>query len=185
MKPKSPTKIEELAEDIQKVYDVLNHESEFACVLIGTSYLSELLGSSIMTVLRKSNVTKNILKPDRGAIGGFKSRADFAYCLELINKSDYKDLSIIAEIRNTFAHRHLSIDFTDNEIKEACNNLQACNLRLDLKEINNDPHIENIPEQAIECKDIRFRFTLSVVMISQRLFATTYSNRLKNNNETK
>ena len=185
MKPKHPIKIEELTEDIQKVYDVLNHESDLACVLIGTSYLAELLGSAIMTALRKSNVTKNILKPDRGAIGGFKSRTDFAYCLELINKSDYKDLSIIAEIRNTLAHKHLSIDFTNNEIKEACNNLQACNLRLDLKGINDDPDIENIPEQVIGCEDTRFRFTVSVVMISQRIFATAYSNSLKNNNETK
>ena len=88
MNPKHPIKIEELKEDIQKVYDVLNHESDLACVLIGNSYLSELLVTAIMTVLRKSNVTKNILKPDRGAIGGFKSRADFDYCLKLINKSD-------------------------------------------------------------------------------------------------
>ena len=183
MKPKHPINIEKLTEDTQKVYDVLNHESDLACVLIGTSYLSELLGSAIMTVLRDSNVTKNLLMPDRGAIGGFKTRADFAYCLKLINKSDYQDLNTIAKIRNLFAHKHLFLDFTDKEIEEACNTLQACNLRLYTEEINADPHIENIPEQVIKCETTRFKFILSVVMIRQRIVASALSNKSKNNVE--
>ena len=137
MKPKHPPQINELTEDIQKVYDVLNNESDLACVLIGTSYLSELLGSLVMSQLKKSNVTKNLLKPDRGAIGSFRARADLAYCLDLISKYDYNDLLMIADIRNGFAHKHLSLDFNNAKVQEACGKLTAYHvLRPVLEESN-------------------------------------------------
>jgi hypothetical protein len=39
MKSWRPINIEELTDDTKKVFDVLNDESDLACVLIGTSYL--------------------------------------------------------------------------------------------------------------------------------------------------
>ena len=169
MKLKPPKKLEDLYEDTQKVYDVLNHESDLACVLIGTSYLSELLGSAIRTVLRKSNTTENLLAPGKGVLGSFKARVDLAYCLKIIEKRDRQDLDTIGKIRNSFAHRHLSFDFTDSEVEKECNNLNAWILKFNNEEINSDPHIENIPEQIIKVDTTRQKFVISVVMLKQRI----------------
>lgn len=47
MKGWKPINLDDLSEDTKKVYEVLNNESDMACVLIGTSYLSELLANLI------------------------------------------------------------------------------------------------------------------------------------------
>ncbi len=171
MKLKPPTKIENLIEDTQKVYDVLNHDSDLACVLIGTSYLSELLGSAIRTALIKCNTTENILTPGRGILGSFKSRVDLAYCLNILSKEDRKDLDIIGNIRNSFAHLHLAFDFTDKEVETELRKLNAWKIQSDFSEINADPHIESIPEYCNLPQTTREKFILAVVMIQQRIIS--------------
>ncbi len=182
MKLKPPKKVQYLAEDTQKVFDVLNHDSDLACVLIGTSYLSELLGSAIRTSLRKGNTTENLLNPGRGVLGSFKSRVDLAYCLKIIEKKDREDLDIIGKIRNSFAHRHLSFDFSNKEVENECNNLNAWKLKLNTEEINSDPQIKNIPEFIISCDTTRQKFVISVVMIQQRILVAGLSQNIKNSN---
>lgn len=169
MKLKPPKNLENLYEDTQKVFNVLNHESDIACVLIGASYLSELLGSAIRTVLRKSKVTEKLLGPGKGILGSFQTRADMAYCLKIIGKSDLQDLEIIGNIRNSFAHKHLSFDFTDSEVAKECNKLNDWNIKLDTEEISSDPDIEKLPEMKFEVDSTRQRFVVSIVMIKQRI----------------
>jgi DNA-binding MltR family transcriptional regulator len=178
MKLKPPKKLECLHEDTQKVFDVLNPGSDLACVLIGTSYLSELLGGAIRTVLRKCETTENILDPGKGVLGSFKARVDLSYCLKIIEKGEVQDLDIIGKIRNQFAHRHLSFDFTDTEIEEECNRLKTCNLKVYTGEINADPHIEKLPEQIIKLETTREKFVFSVIMIRQKILMSALSRRV-------
>ena len=98
MKHWKPIKLEELSKDTQKVYDVLNRESDLACVLIGTSYLAELLASALTEKFAKTSIAEKLLDPQRGAVGGFATRADLAYCLGFIRKPVYQDLIKIAEL---------------------------------------------------------------------------------------
>lgn len=175
MRLKPPPPIDTLSDDTQKILDVLNHDSDLSCVLIGTSYLSELLGSAIRTVLRKSNTTENMLTPGKGVLGSFKSRVDLAYCLDIIQKEDRKDLDVIGKIRNSFAHKHLAFDFSDKEVEKECLSLNAWKLQTDYSEINSDPHIKNLPEYCYLPKNTREKFVLTVVMITQRITAKTVS----------
>jgi len=171
MKLKPPTEISNLIEDIQKVYDVLNHDSDLACILIGTSYLSELLGSAIKTVLKKCSTTENLLTPGKGILGSFKSRVDLAYCLNIIPKEDRKDLDIIGNIRNSFAHLHLSFDFSNSEVETEFSKLNAWKMQSDFSKINSDPHIQRIPEYCYLPQTTREKFVLAVVMIKQRIIS--------------
>lgn len=171
MKLKPPPQIDILSDDTQKIYDVLNHDSDLSCVLIGTSYLSELLGSAIRTILRKSNTTENLLTPGKGALGSFKSRVDLAYCLKLIPKEDRKDLDVIGKIRNSFAHKHLAFDFSEKEVEKECLSLNAWKLQTDYSEVNSDPHIQYLPEHCYTPKNTREMFVITVVMIKQRIIS--------------
>jgi hypothetical protein len=86
MKGWQPIKLEDLSQDTKAVFETLNEGSDLACVLIGTSYLAELLASTIDVSFVESSVSEKLLDPQRGAIGGFATRADLAYCLGLISK---------------------------------------------------------------------------------------------------
>lgn len=166
-------KLEELSESTQKVYDILNQESDLACVLIGTSYLAELLASTIRVSFIESSVSEKILDPQRGAVGGFATRADLAYCLGLIGKSAYQDLIKVAEIRNLFAHKHLALDFGVATIRKACEELQAWRVLL-LGEEEELP-IEATQEQMrIRARD---QFNMSVVLLSSRIHVDALSKR--------
>ncbi|AQU99756.1 hypothetical protein B2D07_02505 [Desulfococcus multivorans] len=92
-----------------------------------------------------------------------------AYCLKIIGKSDLQDLEVIGNIRNSFAHKHLSFDFTDSEVEKECNKLNAWNIKLHTEEINSDPHIEKLPETIFKVDSTRQKFVISIVMIKQRI----------------
>lgn len=173
MKNWRPLKLEELSEDTQKVYDILNQESDLACVLIGTSYLAELLASTIKVSFIETSISEKILDPQRGAIGGFASRADLAYCLGIIGKSTYQDLIKVAEIRNLFAHKHLALDFGDTTISKACEGLQAWRVLL-LGEEEELP-IE-IPLEQMRMR-ARNRFNMSIILLGSRIHVDALSKR--------
>ncbi len=161
-----PLKLEDLSKDTKKIFETLNEGSDLACVLIGTSYLAELLASAIKVSFIESTVSDKLLDPQRGAVGGLATRADLAYCLGLVNKNVYRDLIKVAEIRNLFAHRHLALDFGDSTIIEACEELRAWRFVLVLdeeEEVPDKPTPEQIQMRA------RNQFKLSVVFIGSRI----------------
>lgn len=165
--------LEELSEDTEKVFAVLNEESDLVCVLIGTSYLDELLASILRAKLIESSITDKLLSP-RGPIGSFAARADLAYSLALINKSVYSDLIKIAEIRNRFAHRHLALDFGDAEVRSDCEELQAWRFLEDGdKVVLDDPTSDQLRTRA------RNLFKLSVVFLGARIHVDAFGHRRK------
>ena len=175
MKRWQPLKLKDLSEDTQKVYDILNQESDLACVLIGTSYLAELLASAIKVSFVESSVSEKLLDPQRGAVGGFATRADLAYCLGLISKNVYRDLIRIAETRNMFAHKHLALDFGDSTIRKTCEELQAWRILLhgEEEEVPAEPSPKQIQMRA------RNQFKISVVLMGSRIHVDALSKRAK------
>lgn len=159
MKRWQPIKLEDLSGDTKAVFETLNEGSDLTCVLIGTSYLAELLASALKESFIGDSVSEKLLDPQRGAIGGFATRADLAYCLGLISKTAYQDLIKVAEIRNMFAHKHLALDFGDISVRKTCDELQSW--RSVLLGEEEEVSIELTPEQ-IRTR-ARNQFKLSVV----------------------
>jgi DNA-binding MltR family transcriptional regulator len=106
MKRKVPP-IQNLAEESQALYDVLNNESDMACVLISVSYLDYALASLLKHFFIEGKTASKILEPPSGFLSAFASRYELAYCLGLIPKGLYQNLQIMGIIRNAFAHSHL------------------------------------------------------------------------------
>jgi len=82
-------KLEDLSQESQALYDVLNDESDLACVLIATSYLDQTLASLLERYFVEGNTSQRLLDPRGGVLGTFASRADLSYCLGLIPKGLY------------------------------------------------------------------------------------------------
>src|SRR2546430_11588641 len=106
MPMKKQVPAEELSDDTRRLFDVLNDESDLACVVIGAAFLETTVATLLERRFLASSVARKLLEPG-GALGGFAPRADLAYCLGLITKDHYQDLCAIAAIRNRFAHSHL------------------------------------------------------------------------------
>ncbi|HOE18860.1 MAG TPA: hypothetical protein PLX02_14300 [Syntrophorhabdaceae bacterium] len=176
MKRWQPLKLGDLSEDTKAVFETLNDGSDLACVLIGTSYLAELLASAIKVSFIESSISEKLLDPQRGAVGGFATRADLAHCLGLINKDIYQDLIRIAEIRNMFAHKHLALDFGDGDVRKTCDELKAWRFVL-LGEEEEFP-VEPTPRQ-IQMR-ARNLFKLSAVFIGSRIHVDALSKEAQN-----
>jgi DNA-binding MltR family transcriptional regulator len=166
-----PLSLDELSEDSQKVYGVLNEESDLACVLIGTSFLAELLATTLKEHFIASTIVEKLLDPQRGTVGGFATRADLAYCLGLVSKPIYSDLIRVAEIRNQFAHRHLALDFSNDDVRQACEELHAWRALLHGQEEERD---EKETAEQLRAR-ARNQFNLTVVLIGSRIHVDAFS----------
>jgi DNA-binding MltR family transcriptional regulator len=123
MARKSIPDVEQLSAESVHLYDVLNEESDLACVLIATSYVDYALASLLKRHLVDSEIANKLLDSARGAISTFATRADLAYSLGLIPKGLYQNLETIGKIRNAFAHSYTSIALDSADIAKLVNSL--------------------------------------------------------------
>lgn len=101
----------------------INGDSHLASVLICTSYIEQ----AVYLLLEKffvdgSSTVNDLLKPT-GLIGPLFNRNRLAYALGLYDEPLFKNILTIAEIRNLFAHSHVSISFDSDHIQQKCNDL--------------------------------------------------------------
>ena len=161
---------EQLSTETRELYNVLNNESDLACVVIGAAFLDTTLGTLVARKLIPSSVTEKLLAPS-GALGSFATRADLAYCLGVVKKSHYQDLCKILEIRNQFAHSHLQFGFHHPTVRQLCDQLNEWRVIM-LGE----------PEESLdilEAKELttraRNQFNLSVVFLANWLLLNALS----------
>jgi DNA-binding MltR family transcriptional regulator len=109
--------------EANQVQDLVAKETDVGGVLIITSYIDSCLERVLRSTLKKGNTLDNLLKSG-GALSTFSSRCDLCYVLGLISKEFYNDLKKISEIRNTFAHHHLTANFENEKVKNNCNELK-------------------------------------------------------------
>lgn len=120
---RKPLPLPELSADIRKLFEVLNEEADLAAALIAGSYLDECLGSMLHRFLVRSKTAESLLSSTTGALGSFSVRIDLVYALGLINRFAFKDLKTLCEIRNAFAHSHLTLDFSSPVIQKLTSEL--------------------------------------------------------------
>jgi len=155
---------EALSSDTTAFFNVLNDESDFSVVLVATAYIDACLGALLARRFVESSISEKLLDPRSGALGSFAARADACYVLGLVPKPLYHDLVRLAEIRNQFAHYHLSLNFQQPQVAEQCGKLSYLGTlpRWDVKEWTPMFTPEMIQEP-------RVRFVFTTVMITQRL----------------
>jgi len=78
-------------------------ESDRATAILGGVFLDEHLRQLIANALAgEKGIVDELLN---GPLQSFANRIKLAYCLKLINASEYADIQLIRDIRNSFAHR--------------------------------------------------------------------------------
>jgi len=98
-----------------KIRRALSKESDRGCVLLAVSYLEDALGKYILSYLYgTSKFKKDFVRTN---LSSFNSRINFAFSIGLINENLFKDLNVIRDIRNKFAHSFELIELEDDQIK--------------------------------------------------------------------
>lgn len=110
--------MDDLSKQSKDFYEAINEGTDLACVLISTSYLDQCLASLLEKHFTVSDTAQRLLDYRNGAIGSLSTRNDVSYCLGLISKKLYQNIKTAGEIRNVFAHSHISISFTDINISK-------------------------------------------------------------------
>jgi DNA-binding MltR family transcriptional regulator len=168
MRLKKRVPVEQLSEDTRRLFEVLNDESDLACVVIGAAFLETTVATLLERKFLTSAVAGKLLEPG-GALGSFAPRTDLAYCLGLITKDHYQDLCTIAEIRNRVAHSHLQLDFRDSGIRAACDQLHEWRIVLVGEE---EAPLTDATETDLAAR-ARNQFKLTVAFLANRLLLTT------------
>lgn len=153
--------LKNLPKEINNLYEILNNESDLACVLIGTNFLDVSLHDMLSLSLKKGETANQILNHNKGFLGSFRNRSDLCYCMGLIDKKIYQDLIKISEMRNKIAHSHILKVFQYENISKKCDDLTYWKL---LNYGSTKRLFESNSNQAI-----RNKFVLSVILLTDKL----------------
>jgi len=114
----------ELATDDEKsIIDDLNKDSDRAVAIIAGSMIEARLETSILCRTRREPIIEDRLFQPSGPLGSFATKIDLAYLFGLISEPGYRDLVILKDIRNSFAHKLSVKDFSTASIKDKTMNL--------------------------------------------------------------
>jgi DNA-binding MltR family transcriptional regulator len=166
---------EQLSAETRHLCDVMNNESDLACVVIGAAYLDAVLADLLNGKFTASTgpeknalrVSDKLLEP-RGALGSFMARADLAYCLGLVRQPHYQDICRIAKVRNRLAHHHLQLSFQDETIRGLCSRLNEWRVTATSREEEDSAQLTVEQLRTVA----RNQFNTSVILIVNRLLLT-------------
>jgi hypothetical protein len=175
---------EDLHRDTVELWAVMKETSPLAAALICSAFLDKALAALLMKFFVKSETAKGLLDDNNGSLGDFFSRANVAYCLGLIPIKVFQNLLSILEVRNTFAHSHRRIDFSDEKVAGLCKQLKMPTM-VDMIAIGNKPGERGEPtmlKDVLDDHSVKFRLIslLTFNTIIHIALSTEHRNRPKN-----
>jgi DNA-binding MltR family transcriptional regulator len=120
--------------------------------------------------LLNGGTAEKLLDEKGGILGNYQARADLAYCLGLIPKGAFQNLLLLGQIRNTFAHSHLNMDFHNPKIVPLCEKLVYPTVHEHVSvDASSGKKLKRSPFEETDTP--RNRFVLVLVILFQRLLA--------------
>jgi len=111
-----------LAEVIQ-FRETLSDETDRGAALMAAAFLDDRLRLLIeKRLVPAKNITSEAFEFN-GPLGSFSSRINFAFLLGLIPKNARRDLHLVRQIRNKFAHNAGPLDFDNKDVAQLCDAL--------------------------------------------------------------
>lgn len=110
-------------EKFLQVFNELNSATDRAAAIVGGSIVELALQSALEAQLHRDEELTNSLFRPSGALGAFAAKISLGFLVGIYGQDGRKELTIIKNIRNAFAHR-LDIDgFDDVAIRDKVLNL--------------------------------------------------------------
>lgn len=110
--------------EIMQAMDADFHaEPDRVIAVVGAAYLETMMDDLIRTAFLEGEEAQNLIRPE-GALGAHLQKCQIARALDLITGVQYRDLKLIAKIRNDFAHNFSRSSFEDEPVRNYCASLQ-------------------------------------------------------------
>jgi DNA-binding MltR family transcriptional regulator len=97
----------------------LQEESDRGAALAGVAFLDELLARLFKAKMLDNKVSRELLD-GFGPLATFSARIKVGYCLGWIGRETFRELNLLREIRNQFAHAHEPVTFADETVAGRC-----------------------------------------------------------------
>jgi mannitol operon repressor len=104
----------------QEFLEPFQAETDRAAAILGAAMLDDILAEILGSFLVPSKISENLLT---GPLESFSSRTDAAYALGFIDEAEHKELRILGQIRNKFAHSWRTLTFETDSIQVRVRNL--------------------------------------------------------------
>ena len=115
---------EELPAEVKLFREALSAESDRGCALFAAAYLDQALSDLLyVSVVHEPKKIEKELFDFNGPFGTFSSRIKMAYYLGKISKITRRDLDLMRNIRNKFAHHPSVVSFNDESVAKQCREL--------------------------------------------------------------
>lgn len=101
----------------------LNPETDRGCALMVAAFLDHKLQELLTALLVNDPKVVSALFGHSGPLGNFSARIDASYALGLIGPNIRRDIHLIRKVRNEFGHSHHTLTFSDDRIRNRCNEL--------------------------------------------------------------
>ncbi|MEM6812240.1 MAG: hypothetical protein AAF549_07215 [Pseudomonadota bacterium] len=111
--------------DHLRYFEVLSEESDRGAILITASMLDETLKKLLLARFVEGESLNKLLNGFNAPIGTFSARIKAARAIGVISEEWQRELNILRNIRNEFAHS-ITTKLDDQPIVDRCNELQLC-----------------------------------------------------------
>jgi DNA-binding MltR family transcriptional regulator len=111
-------------DDYNRLSAAYEGESDRAAALLAASFLDEQLKQALESVLVDDSKLIKKLFEGYGPLSGFSARIDIAYAMGYLPRIIHRELHLIREIRNHFAHHPDLTDFATQTVKDKCAELR-------------------------------------------------------------
>lgn len=101
---------------LQEFLAVFNSETDRGAALVAASMLDERLQEILTAFFVKSQEVSDLLAGFNAPLGTLSSRASVTLALGLLQRNEFKEITLIRKIRNEFGHGWEPMSFSSNRI---------------------------------------------------------------------
>jgi hypothetical protein len=114
-----------------------------AAGIVGATILESRLGDRLKRetpsfVIKEKNTLHQRMFNYRGPLGSFSARIDLGFMLKIYDEQAWRDLDVIRDIRNSFAHATEIGSFNTASVRNRCENLKVCDSAAHFCEFKSD-----------------------------------------------
>jgi len=147
------------SEQLNQTFKEIFKQTDRASAIVSSAILEEILERLLISFFVVHDHTKKDLFEGTAPISTMSAKINLSYHLGLLGEDEYKDLRLIKDVRNEFAHSFETINFETQRIKDKC---------LRLKTLMNT----NPPKDLLESgnMNIKMFFQINTTMLASILF---------------
>jgi|ERR1700733_1757830 hypothetical protein len=155
--------------DIEALENELYNAPDRAAAIVMASMVEKALRRLLSNNMREEKSTGKLFKFP-GVLSSFSAKINVAYAFKLFGEKTKKELNIIRDLRNQFAHSRLPIEFTTPVVKRCCDELTYPDVPSVLDSVYSRTVVGPLSRDGVDITQPRARYKISCEEIFMRIY---------------